>query len=153
SPAAPPVVEEEPAAQPSMPAESYAPATTNIAIAPVGTPMPAKMSAGMGLAYTAPANTEHYAEHADNPIQRVAENPVSTFSIDVDTGSYSNVRRMLASSQRPPADAVRAEEMINYFDYGYPAPTTRATPFLVNTEIAPAPWNAKHELLQIGIQG
>lgn len=104
-------------------------------------------------AYNPPANTEHYAEHVDNPIQRVAESPVSTFSIDVDTGSYSNVRRMLMAGQRPPADAVRAEEMINYFDYGYPAPTSRAVPFRVSTEIAPAPWNSKHQLLQIGIQG
>jgi Ca-activated chloride channel family protein len=99
------------------------------------------------------ANTENYANHDDNPIQRVAEAPVSTFSIDVDTGSYSNVRRMLVAGQRPPADAVRAEEMINYFDYGYPAPTTREIPFRVSTEIAGAPWNAKHQLLQIGIQG
>jgi Ca-activated chloride channel family protein len=151
SPAAPPVVEEIPA-QPAMPSEAYAPAV-NVAVAPMGVPKPATVIGGMGLAYSAPANTEHYAEHIDNPTQRVAENPVSTFSIDVDTGSYSNVRRMLADNQRPPADSVRAEEMINYFDYGYPAPTTRAVPFLVNTEIAPAPWNAKHELLQIGIQG
>ena len=150
APAAPPM--EEAPAQPVVSANAYAPAT-NIVVAPMSAPKPAAMSAGMGLAYTAPTNTEHYAEHVDNPTQRVAENPVSTFSIDVDTGSYSNVRRMLADNQRPPADAVRAEEMINYFDYGYPAPTSRAVPFLVNTEIAPAPWNAKHELLQIGIQG
>ncbi|HEY2347141.1 MAG TPA: VWA domain-containing protein [Xanthomonadaceae bacterium] len=96
---------------------------------------------------------EQYAKHDDNPVQRTAENPVSTFSIDVDTGSYSNVRRMLAAGQRPPADAVRAEEMINYFDYAYPAPSSRAVPFRVTTEMAPAPWNAKHTLLQIGIKG
>ncbi|MBP8080667.1 MAG: VWA domain-containing protein [Arenimonas sp.] len=101
----------------------------------------------------APSNTENYAGHEDNPIQRVAETPVSTFSIDVDTGSYSNVRRMLMAGQRPPADAVRAEEMINYFDYGYPAPASRDVPFRVSTEIARAPWNARHQLLQIGIQG
>ena len=98
-------------------------------------------------------NTEHYEEHADNPIQLVADNPVSTFSIDVDTGSYSNVRRMLMAGQRPPADAVRAEEMINYFDYGYPMPADRSVPFKVSTEIAPAPWNPRHQLLQVGIQG
>jgi len=96
---------------------------------------------------------EKYATHDDNPVQRTAENPVSTFSIDVDTGSYSNVRRMLTAGQRPPADAVRAEEMINYFDYAYPAPTSRAVPFKVTTEMAPAPWNSKHTLLQIGIKG
>jgi len=96
---------------------------------------------------------EKYATHDDNPVQRTAENPVSTFSIDVDTGSYSNVRRMLTAGQRPPADAVRAEEMINYFDYAYPAPTSRAVPFKVTTEMAPTPWNPKHTLLQIGIKG
>ena len=96
---------------------------------------------------------EKYAAHDDNPLQRTAENPVSTFSIDVDTGSYSNVRRMLTAGQRPPADAVRAEEMINYFDYAYPAPTSRDVPFRVTTEMAPTPWNAKHTLLQIGIKG
>ena len=96
---------------------------------------------------------EQYAAHDDNPVQITAENPVSTFSIDVDTGSYSNVRRMLTAGQRPPADAVRAEEMINYFDYAYPAPTSHAVPFRVTTEMAPAPWNTKHTLLQIGIKG
>ena len=67
-------------------------------------------------------NTENYAAFEDNGIQRTAEQPVSTFSIDVDTGSYSNVRRMLAQGQQPPKDAVRVEEMINYFDYGYVPP-------------------------------
>ncbi|KFN41118.1 vWA domain-containing protein [Arenimonas oryziterrae] len=123
----------------------------NIA-SPMSMPPPPPGIGGI-VGYAAPANTEHYAEHQDNPTQLVAENSVSTFSIDVDTGSYSNVRRMLMSGQRPPADAVRAEEMINYFDYGYAGPASRTTPFRVSTEIAPAPWNAKHQLLQIGIQG
>ena len=105
------------------------------------------------VAMAADANTEHYAEVEDNPIHLAAEQPVSTFSIDVDTGSYSNVRRMLMAGVRPPADAVRAEEMINYFDYGYAAPGDRAQPFRVTTEQAPAPWNGKHRLLQVGIQG
>ena len=67
--------------------------------------------------YSQPANTEKYAAHADNPVHRASEEPVSTFSIDVDTGSYANVRRMLREGVRPPADAVRAEEMINYLRY------------------------------------
>jgi len=100
-----------------------------------------------------PANTEHYAERDDNPVQRVAEQPVSTFSIDVDTGSYSNVRRMIRSGTRPPADAVRAEEFINYFDYGHPGPASLETPFLATTEIAPAPWDTRRHLLMIGIKG
>lgn len=103
--------------------------------------------------YSQPANTEKYAQREDNPVQRVSEQPLSTFSIDVDTGSYSNVRRMLNDGQRPPADAVRAEEFINYFDYGHPAPASLATPFKVSTELAPAPWNAQRQLLMIGIKG
>lgn len=100
-----------------------------------------------------PINTERYARHDDNPVQRTAEQPVSTFSIDVDTGSYSNVRRMVQQGQRPPADVVRTEEFINYFDYHLPAPASRHTPFKVTTELAPAPWNAQRQVLMIGIKG
>jgi len=100
-----------------------------------------------------PANTEKYAHGEDNPVHRTSEQPVSTFSIDVDTGSYSNVRRMLVDGTRPPADAVRAEEFINYFEYGHPAPASRETPFRVTTELAPTPWNGKRQLLMIGIKG
>ena len=99
------------------------------------------------------ANTEKYAARDDNPVQRASEQPVSTFSIDVDTGSYSNVRRMLNAGTRPPADAVRAEEFINYFRYGHPGPVSRDTPFKVSTQLAPAPWNGKRQLLMIGIKG
>ncbi len=99
------------------------------------------------------ANTERYAEITDNPVRRAAEDPVSTFSVDVDTGSYANVRRMLNEGARPPADAVRAEEFINYFDYGHPAPATREVPFRVTTELAAAPWNAQRQLLMVGIKG
>ncbi|MGN6281478.1 vWA domain-containing protein, partial [Frateuria sp.] len=100
-----------------------------------------------------PVNTERYTHHEDNPVQLAAEQPVSTFGIDVDTGSYTNVRRMLNEGALPPADAVRAEEFVNYFDYGYALPADRAQPFSVTTELAPAPWNAKRRLLLIGIQG
>lgn len=98
-------------------------------------------------------NTETYEARSDNPVHRTREQPVSTFSIDVDTGSYANVRRMLRDGVRPPADAVRAEEFINYFDYGHPAPASREVPFRVTTELAPAPWNAKRQLLMVGIRG
>lgn len=98
-------------------------------------------------------NRENYTHRDSNPLQLVSERPVSTFSIDVDTGSYTNVRRMLNQGLLPPADAVRAEEFINYFDYGYTPPTHRERPFSVSTELAPAPWNAKRQLLLIGIQG
>lgn len=100
-----------------------------------------------------PLNRENYHHFVSNPIKRVAENPVSTFSVDVDTGSYSNVRRMLNAGQLPVQDAVRIEELINYFDYSYPAPDTLDTPFQVTTEIGPNPWNANTRLLHIGIKG
>ncbi len=103
--------------------------------------------------YDQPANTERYQHQDDNPVHLVAEHPVSTFSIDVDTGSYANVRRYLNAGQLPPQDAVRVEEMINYFDYAYAPPASRDTPFRVATELAPAPWNSQAYLLRIGIKG
>lgn len=103
--------------------------------------------------YTQVTNTEQYQHQDDNPVHLVSEQPVSTFSIDVDTGSYANVRRFLNAGQLPPQDAVRVEEMINYFDYQYEAPGSRATPFRVSTELAHAPWNPDAMLLKIGIKG
>jgi Ca-activated chloride channel family protein len=85
-----------------------------------------------------PEARERYSQLTDNPVKQVAEAPVSTFSIDVDTGSYSNVRRMLNAGQLPPADAVRVEELINYFPYDYALPKDDR-PFAVHTEMAPAP--------------
>ena len=126
--------------------EAYAPAS----VAPPAPPAPMAL---MRMAPQQPANTEKYAQRKDNPVQRAAEQPVSTFSIDVDTGSYANVRRMLNDGMRPPSDAVRAEEFINYFDYGHPAPASRETPFRVTTELATAPWNPQRQVLMIGIKG
>jgi Ca-activated chloride channel family protein len=100
-----------------------------------------------------PIKRENYDELDPNPIHRVSEQPVSTFSIDVDTGSYANVRRMLNAGQLPPEGAVRVEEMINYFDYDYPAPEDPSTPFNVVLEQAASPWNENTRLLQIGIKG
>ncbi|MCC8616727.1 von Willebrand factor type A domain-containing protein [Xanthomonas vesicatoria] len=101
----------------------------------------------------APAeNRETYQTLSDNPVVQAADNPVSTFSIDVDTGSYSNVRRYLTSGSLPPVDAVRVEEMINYFRYDDPAPRD-GQPFAVRTELAPTPWNHDSVLLRIGITG
>ncbi|NID14315.1 VWA domain-containing protein [Luteibacter yeojuensis] len=96
---------------------------------------------------------ENYAHRDANPVHLAATDPVSTFGLDVDTGSYTNVRRMLDEGRLPPADAVRTEEFINYFDYGYAPPTTKARPFSVTTELAPAPWNADRRLLLVGVQG
>ncbi len=128
-----------------------APAVPQVVMAPPPPP-PALPMAGF-VQPAAEPNTENYAAFEDNGIVRAAEQPVSTFSIDVDTGSYSNVRRMLAQGQLPPKDAVRVEEMINYFDYGHPGPANRSQPFQVTTALAPAPWNGKRLLLQVGIQG
>lgn len=98
-------------------------------------------------------DTSNYRHRDTNPVHLAASEPVSTFSIDVDTGSYTNVRHMLQQGQLPPADAVRSEEFINYFDYGYALPSDRSQPFSVTTELAHAPWNADRELLLVGIQG
>lgn len=100
-----------------------------------------------------PLYRENYQHLQDQGVKRVASHPVSTFSIDVDTAAYANMRRWLNQGQLPPEDAVRVEELINYFDYDYPHPDNRAEPFMVNTEIAPTPWNPETHLLRIGIQG
>ena len=97
-------------------------------------------------------NTEDYATIRENPFREVANAPLSTFSIDVDAASYSNLRRFINNGQQPPKDAVRIEEMINYFEYDYPAPTGKH-PFEVITEISDCPWNTKHRLVHIGLQG
>ncbi len=100
-----------------------------------------------------PVNRENYAHFDDNSVKLVAESPVSTFSIDVDTGAYSNVRRMLNNGQLPVEDAVRVEEMINYFSYDYPLPKNSNEPFAVTTEIGVTPWNPDTHILHIGIKG
>jgi Ca-activated chloride channel homolog len=98
------------------------------------------------------SNTEEYKGVEENQFQSVILNPLSTFSIDVDTASYTNVRRFINEGQLPPKDAVRIEEMINYFPYNYPQPQ-RDRAFSINTEIAQTPWNPKHQLVRIGLQG
>ena len=97
-------------------------------------------------------NTEEYAHLRENGFRPVASAPLSTFSIDVDKASYANVRRFLTQGQLPPADAVRLEEMINYFSYDLPEPRG-ADPFSVTTEVAAAPWAPVHRLVRVGIQG
>lgn len=97
-------------------------------------------------------NREGYDKITENRFLKVTDNPLSTFSIDVDAASYSNVRRILNQGQLPPAGAVRIEEMINYFKYEYPQPAGN-DPFSINTEISDAPWNKEHKLVLIGLQG
>ena len=97
-------------------------------------------------------NTENYDRIYENEFLDALANPLSTFSIDVDTASYSNVRRFINESRMPPADAVRIEELINYFDYDYPQPQDEH-PFSITTEISTCPWEPKHRLVNIGLQG
>jgi len=101
---------------------------------------------------SAPFNTETYDHIRDNAFVLVAQDPRSTFSIDVDTASYSNVRRFLRDGQLPPKDAVRIEELVNYFPYAY-EPPTGAVPFAVHMETAACPWRPAHRLVRIGIKG
>ncbi len=96
---------------------------------------------------------ENYVHPDDQQTLRVVDVPVSTFSIDVDTGAYSNMRRWISQGQLPPEDSVRVEEFINYFDYSYKVPAKSGQPFSVNTEIARTPWNTTTHLLRIGIHG
>lgn len=100
---------------------------------------------------SAPMNTEAYHHIVDNAFLAVADTPLSTFSIDVDTASYANVRRFLRERQLPPKDAVRIEELINYFHYDYAGPED-GTPFSVTSHVAPCPWNGAHRLVLLGLQ-
>jgi Ca-activated chloride channel homolog len=125
-------------------------------------PAPSCMAAGLvasgytGSSYSAllpPGyNTEAYDPIDENGFKNVKDDPLSTFSIDVDKASYANVRRFLNENTLPPADAVRLEEMINYFTYSYPQPQD-GKPFSITTELGQCPWNANHRLALVGIKG
>jgi len=126
--------------------------------APASGPMAARMAPPPPAPSPAPGdtavfNTEEYRLIEENPFRSVSESPLSTFAIDVDAASYSNVRRFLLRERRlPPRDAVRIEELVNYFDYDYPDPTGEH-PFSITTEVSAAPWNPAHRLVQVGLQG
>lgn len=98
-------------------------------------------------------NTEAFPEATPNPVKVTAEEPVSTFSADVDTASYAVVRSSLLSGFLPPVEAVRIEEMVNYFPYDYPAPEAGEAPFKATVTVMPTPWNEGRQLVQIGLQG
>jgi Ca-activated chloride channel family protein len=111
---------------------------------------------GRGLAQpypiqSPPPEAETYAAIDENKFRRPIDQPLSTFSIDVDTASYTNVRRFLNEGRLPPADAVRVEELINYFKFDYPD-STQGAPFGVTTEVAPCPWDSRHRLALVGLQ-
>ncbi|CCG52846.1 Probable outer membrane protein precursor YfbK [Flavobacterium indicum GPTSA100-9 = DSM 17447] len=97
-------------------------------------------------------NSEDYEAFIENPFESPNTAPLSTFSIDVDNASYTNIRRFINNGQKVPKDAVRVEEMINFFKYQYPQPIGE-TPFSINTEYGSCPWNEKHQLVKIGLQG
>ncbi|MDX1495624.1 MAG: von Willebrand factor type A domain-containing protein, partial [Longimicrobiales bacterium] len=110
--------------------------------------------AGSGRIFSEPipGDRESYAHIQENEFMSVASNPLSTFSIDVDRASYANVRRFIEDGMRPPVDAVRIEELINYFPYDDPPPAGEH-PFTVTAEVAPAPWQPRHHLVRIGVKG
>ncbi|MBB1437832.1 von Willebrand factor type A domain-containing protein [Shewanella sp. SG41-4] len=114
---------------------------------------PQHVSVSDGNLSLAPTVSDKLESVVQNGNMVAAETPVSTFSIDVDTGSYSTTRRLINQGQLPTKNTVRVEELVNYFSYDYPAPTTTEQPFSVNTELAPSPYNVDTQLLRIGIKG
>ncbi|MCR9286925.1 von Willebrand factor type A domain-containing protein [Saprospiraceae bacterium] len=118
---------------------------------PKSAPSPPKKIAS--VPYPTPETSyENYDFIQENEFENARKNPLSTFSIDVDAASYSNMRRFIQNGQKPPKDAIRIEEMINYFNYEYDNPTNEH-PFAINTEISNCPWNENHRLVHIGLQG
>jgi Ca-activated chloride channel homolog len=142
-----PVAEASPAQASAKALErsKYAAPPSQLGALPI-TPVADQQAPGYRVAYR-----EQYQTLTSNPVQAVADSPLSTFSIDVDTGAYANVRRFLNQGQLPPAEAVRLEELVNYFPYAYPLPQGDV-PFGVATELATTPWNAQSRLLRIAIK-
>ena len=134
-------------AMPSVPMPAPPPPPPPPPPLPVSSHMPAPMPA------PSVQDTERYPNALPNPVRQVAEAPVSTFSIDVDTAAYSNVRSLLNRGTQPPRDGVRVEELLNYFDYGYAPPRAGGDPFAATVTLAPSPWSAGHKLMHIGLQG
>ncbi|MEI9991367.1 MAG: VWA domain-containing protein [Rhizomicrobium sp.] len=140
-----------PPAPPPPPA--LAPAPDIAMVANMAAPMAVLRSPAQMPSYWQPANTSKFPDAKPNAVIVAAEQPVSTFSIDVDTASYGVVRDALNAGALPPADAVRIEEMVNYFDYAYPLPQDRKTPFRASVRVYPTPWNRDTQILHIGIKG
>ena len=152
APLAPKVITELPSAIAETTARTQAPAGLSLAApdidhAEMAAPMPAD------LEILTLNNTESFANMAANPVKITSQDPVSTFSIDVDTASYAVVRSSLQNGVLPPRDAVRIEEMINYFPYDYAAPVAGEAPFRPSVSLMPTPWNAGTQLLHIAVQG
>jgi Ca-activated chloride channel family protein len=154
---------DQPAGGAGLAKQAAAPATSMAARSMAGQsavappPMPAAAAAAREsfaqLAPLAAPSGDRFQSFAESPLKVVATDPVSTFSIDVDTASYAYVRRALNEGRIPEPDAVRIEEMINYFPYDYPAPASAAEPFKPTVAVFPTPWNEATELMRIGIKG
>ena len=119
----------------------------------VASPVPMDEMAPPPPGYSQPDITSKFPDAKPNAVIVTAEQPVSTFSIDVDTASYGVVRDALNQGALPPADAVRIEEMVNYFDYSYPLPDSKQAPFRASVQVYPSPWNKDTQILHIGIKG
>ena len=132
--------------------DDYAPQTFNAGAYSGGLPQNTGTAKRRAVESGIDWNTEDYSYISENRFYKPGDEPLSTFSIDVDGASYSNLRRFLNFGQKPPADAVRIEEMVNYFNYDYAEPQGDV-PFGIFTEVGPCPWNDQHKLVHIGIQG
>ncbi|MCM2343578.1 MAG: VWA domain-containing protein [Alphaproteobacteria bacterium] len=129
----------------TVPAESEAKADSSIGYIIAPEPLPQQMHQDVGR--------DKFEDFEENPIKLVQQEPVSTFSIDVDTSSYAFIRKQLNAGVLPQKDAVRVEEMVNYFDYAYPVPDNKAEPFKPSVTVLDSPWNAGRKLVHIGIKG
>ncbi len=127
-------------------------ANSNMSATPASPMVADSMANRAGSFEEKSASGERYAEITENPFWETSRAPLSTFSIDVDTASYANMRRFINQGSLPPKDSVRIEELINYFEYDYPQPIGDV-PFSVSTDVANAPWNSKNKIVQIGLQG
>lgn len=136
-------------AMPAVSAEPMLDAAGTIA----ASPPPLARPEADGFAAPPLPDSEAYANADPNPVRITAEDPVSTFSIDTDTASWPVIRSSLSAGTLPPREAVRIEEMVNYFPYDYPAPEPGAAPFRASVSLSPTPWNPGTQLLRIGLQG
>lgn len=138
---------------PAPPAPAMVGAPAPMATRAAGVPITVTAARNATAEYGSADNSERYDGKPVASILSVADQPVSTFSVDVDTGAYANVRRMLNQGLTVPAEAVRTEELINYFRYDYPRPDSREAPFSVTTDVSTTPWNPDTRLMRIGLRG
>lgn len=150
---APPPPPPAPVAPPPPSAKRVAPMAMATTVPGGSVVVTGQRASGTTPVYGSADNTERYDGKAVASILATADQPVSTFSVDVDTGAYANVRRMLTQGLDVPGEAVRTEELINYFRYDYPRPGDREAPFSVTTDVATTPWNPETRLMRIGLRG